>query len=104
METRPVGGRVVPFRRTDRHDDPNSRSSQFCEQAVKNSLFCMKYILQGCTEEDPRFEITVVHSWYRLPLRCIPFLWRLLCVCYCFRATMVTGRDIATMRTGDVML
>jgi hypothetical protein len=38
----------------------------------KISLFCMQYILQGCIEEDPRFEITVVHGSYRLPLRCIP--------------------------------
>ena len=27
------GGRVVPYRRTDRHDDADSRFSKFCERA-----------------------------------------------------------------------
>jgi hypothetical protein len=33
MKIRPVGSRVVPSGRTDRHDEANGRFSQFCERA-----------------------------------------------------------------------
>ena len=36
------GSRVFPFVRTDRHDDPNNRLSQFCERA-SNAIPSTKY-------------------------------------------------------------
>jgi hypothetical protein len=33
MKIRPTGGGTVPCGQTDRHDEANSRLSQFCERA-----------------------------------------------------------------------
>jgi len=39
MKIRPVGAELFHAdRRTDRHDEPNSRFSQFCERASKLSI------------------------------------------------------------------
>ena len=62
MEIRLVG--VELFHADGRTDTTNLMVafSNSANRPKKNSLFCMQYILQGCIEEDPRFEITVVHS------------------------------------------
>ena len=41
-EDLPSGSRVVPCGRTDRHDEANSRFSQFWKSALKKAIFLSK--------------------------------------------------------------
>jgi hypothetical protein len=39
------GNRVVPHGRTDRHDEANSRFSQFCEKRLKTAMYNIKIVV-----------------------------------------------------------
>jgi len=53
------GSRVVPCGRTDRHDEVNSRFSQFCECALKKSLFVLQTDLHDWRKPNPTTDKTL---------------------------------------------